>query len=438
MPEAESGNVLIIISRKFIDQFPKHLKTAAKLTTGIIYARIIPTPNFNEAELVRDLYYQATNVCDSRDVRILLDDDIEKDYSIVIEDGFIPRIPDCCVEEKPYKSVVLGGTFDYLHNGHKVLLSAAILAASERIVCGVTYGEQNRKKCLWEIMQTLDTRVNAVRSFVEDISKVKCETEPISDAFGPSTVDANLEAIIVTPETYKGGQAVNRERLKKGLSELTVEVVPLVELSDNILNETKLSSSSIRRAQLGKLLRNFSFIRCPKPFIISCIGYVGSGKTQVTRILDKEGCQVIDCDMVITKLCSSNSAFVQNICGTCGCNLFSDGVINFTTLYQYVRSIEKVNTLTQIILPFLKTEVEYLIKESTADFVIIKAPSLPGLQFSQIVPTHQTWCCLIPLDVAVKKVTALGNLTVKEILYTIRSHVYIAGGRTNKVAAYQL
>lgn len=48
--------------------------------------------------------------------------------------------------KKPYKSVVLGGTFDRLHNGHKVLLSASALAASERVVCGVTYGEQTKSK----------------------------------------------------------------------------------------------------------------------------------------------------------------------------------------------------------------------------------------------------------------------------------------------------
>lgn len=40
--------------------------------------------------------------------------------------------------EKKYNSVVLGGTFDRLHVGHKILLSEAALRAQKRLVVGVT------------------------------------------------------------------------------------------------------------------------------------------------------------------------------------------------------------------------------------------------------------------------------------------------------------
>lgn len=39
---------------------------------------------------------------------------------------------------KIYKNVVLGGTFDRLHNGHKILLSEAALHCIERLTVGVT------------------------------------------------------------------------------------------------------------------------------------------------------------------------------------------------------------------------------------------------------------------------------------------------------------
>lgn len=40
--------------------------------------------------------------------------------------------------ECKYNSVVLGGTFDRLHVGHKILLSEAALRAHKRLVVGVT------------------------------------------------------------------------------------------------------------------------------------------------------------------------------------------------------------------------------------------------------------------------------------------------------------
>ena len=40
--------------------------------------------------------------------------------------------------EIKYNNVVLGGTFDRLHVGHKILLSEAALRAQKRLVVGVT------------------------------------------------------------------------------------------------------------------------------------------------------------------------------------------------------------------------------------------------------------------------------------------------------------
>jgi phosphopantetheine adenylyltransferase/dephospho-CoA kinase len=42
------------------------------------------------------------------------------------------------VESKLFENVVLGGTFDRLHNGHKILLSTAALKCTKKLTVGVT------------------------------------------------------------------------------------------------------------------------------------------------------------------------------------------------------------------------------------------------------------------------------------------------------------
>lgn len=50
------------------------------------------------------------------------------------------------IEEKMYKSVVLGGTFDRLHNGHKIFLTEAILRTTEKLTVGVTDADMVQSK----------------------------------------------------------------------------------------------------------------------------------------------------------------------------------------------------------------------------------------------------------------------------------------------------
>jgi hypothetical protein len=41
-------------------------------------------------------------------------------------------------EEEKYKRVALGGTFDHFHSGHKILLTSAVLLATNEVIVGVS------------------------------------------------------------------------------------------------------------------------------------------------------------------------------------------------------------------------------------------------------------------------------------------------------------
>uniref|UniRef100_A0A7I4BNH4 Uncharacterized protein n=1 Tax=Physcomitrium patens TaxID=3218 RepID=A0A7I4BNH4_PHYPA len=99
------------------------------------------------------------------------------------------------------------------------------------------------------LTQPLDVRRQAAEVFIKVSVKpeLKVQAEPITDPYGPSIVDPELEAIVVSKETLKGGESVNNKRAERGLSQLQVEVVDLL-FEDG--NSEKISSAILREREV--------------------------------------------------------------------------------------------------------------------------------------------------------------------------------------------
>ena len=120
-----------------------------------------------------------------------------------------------------FRVVVLGGTFDHLHAGHKILLSMAGLIASEKIIVGVTGTHSDfltdsvsncpiddtllTKKSNKEVLEDLPTRISKVTEFLALFRPgLQYEVVPIQDVYGPTAYDPDIQALVVSKETMGG------------------------------------------------------------------------------------------------------------------------------------------------------------------------------------------------------------------------------------------
>lgn len=190
-------------------------------------------------------------------------------------------------------SIAVGGTFDHVHLGHKLLLTAIVLAMEpvqdantgkeNLLTVGVTGDALLVNKKYAEFLESWDERCQSTASFLSAIidfrpsgksaSSTQRVTQPgpngkyiltkimpgldlklveISDMFGPTITDEGISALVVSKETRSGGAAVNDERAKKGWKSLDVFEVDVLESGEAPTSElesfaSKISSTDIRR-----------------------------------------------------------------------------------------------------------------------------------------------------------------------------------------------
>ncbi|MFA4640335.1 phosphopantetheine adenylyltransferase [Pyrococcus kukulkanii] len=142
---------------------------------------------------------------------------------------------------KKFKKVVVGGTFDRLHLGHKALLRKAF-EVGEIVYVGLTSDEMVKEKPYAEKILPYERRLRDLLMFFEVNSFKNYRIIKIHNAIGFTTKIKSLEAIVVSEETYKGALLVNRAREELGLKPLEIVVIPLVKSKLG----GKISSSLIR------------------------------------------------------------------------------------------------------------------------------------------------------------------------------------------------
>lgn len=152
------------------------------------------------------------------------------------------------------KTCAVGGTFDYMHAGHRILLSACLLLANKKLIVGVTGEPLLVKKSNREYLQPFETRRRNVVQFCNiQRPDLFIDAVEILEPAGPTAVDPDIQMLVVSQETEAGIATLNKIREEKGFPAMEGLVVPLASSSSHLKelapNDNKVSSTTIRIRQ---------------------------------------------------------------------------------------------------------------------------------------------------------------------------------------------
>ena len=188
---------------------------------------------------------------------------------------------------RDHASVAVGGTFDHLHTGHKLLLTMAAFVLSPQaaldgrprtLTIGITGDALLAKKQFADRLEGWHQRQQAVHDFLwsilhfgpRDGGTASAQEDgsvhvtgpdglviryvELHDPFGPTVTDAAISALVVSRETRAGGQAANEQRASHGWPPLELFEVDVLDArdgdgaaADDDTFQSKLSSTETRR-----------------------------------------------------------------------------------------------------------------------------------------------------------------------------------------------
>jgi pantetheine-phosphate adenylyltransferase len=144
--------------------------------------------------------------------------------------------------------IMVGGTFDPLHDGHKQLISRSFELAGPdgHVVIGLTTDRFASRK-IHPVRPYRERKENLVKFIVDKGFSTNWAVEPLNDRFG-SAIDADFDALVVSEETLATAAEINRIRRERGKKKVDIHQITCVLAQDG----RWISSTRIYRGEIDE------------------------------------------------------------------------------------------------------------------------------------------------------------------------------------------
>ncbi len=141
--------------------------------------------------------------------------------------------------------ICVGGTFNSLHKGHKLILRKAFENAGKdgKVFIGLVSGDLLRNKVK---TKHLDIRKRELIKYLKQEGyNIPSVIVPITNKYGLS-LDEDFDAIVISPETERIAIEINKKRVLKGKRPLKIIKVPFVLAEDGKpISSTRINNNEI-------------------------------------------------------------------------------------------------------------------------------------------------------------------------------------------------
>jgi pantetheine-phosphate adenylyltransferase len=146
------------------------------------------------------------------------------------------------------RKVAVGGTFDELHKGHRVLLVKAF-EIGDHVLVGLCSDKFVEKLGKPHATASYMERRKELKKFLKNIGVTdRAEIVPLHDPYGPTVTDRCIEGLVVSQETEPAAKMINEKRERAGLPLLKIFAINLVP-SENC---SPISTTRIRRGEMDR------------------------------------------------------------------------------------------------------------------------------------------------------------------------------------------
>jgi pantetheine-phosphate adenylyltransferase len=147
-----------------------------------------------------------------------------------------------------FKKVAVGGTFDELHKGHRVLLLKAF-EVGELVLIGLCSDKFAAKMGKPHVTASYKERLKELKAFLKKSGLYnKAEIVPLNDPYGSTVTDRCIRALVVSEETEKIAIKINQKRIAAELPPLELITIRMVPAE----NCAPISTTRIRGGEIDR------------------------------------------------------------------------------------------------------------------------------------------------------------------------------------------